>query len=174
MEEGVQMAATLDTILRLVLNANLANVQDLGQSSFPVNKTYTLHMPTGTASGKADKIFTDQRAIAGSGVDTLDLAAVLVDPLGAVLTFAKVKLIVVKAADANPNNIIISPDDTAGFLGPFGTVDDDYTLKPGGLWVCVEPLAGFTVTATTADKLTLTNAAAGTVNYDIFIVGTSA
>lgn len=165
---------SLTTTARVSVNANLLGVNDLGSPSFPLKYSMAIAMATGVASGKADKIFTDRRTLALSGTEDLDLAGVLVDPLGGVLTFAKVKLILVAADEGNTNVVQVKPHATAGFLGPFADVSDIISVSPGGIFLVAAPAAGWPVTATTADKITITNGAAGTpVTYDIIIVGTS-
>jgi hypothetical protein len=170
------MAVALDSVIRLAINATLTSPQDLATAQFPLNKQYTTHMATGTASGKADKLFSDQRSIAGAATDVLDLAAVLLDPFGVALTFVKVKAIAIKAADANPSTITVSPNDAAPFLGPFGPDETGALVIPAaGLVLLTAPLAGWAVVATTGDKIELTNNHATIAAiYDVIIIGTSA
>lgn len=132
-------------------------------------------MESGVTSGKADKIFSDQRTLAASATENLDLAGGLTDPLGASLTFVKVKAIMIKAAAGNTNDVVIGGAATNTFIGPFNAATHKVNIKPGGVFMATAPADGWTVTAATGDILLVANSAAGTsITYDAFIIGTSA
>jgi hypothetical protein len=151
---------------------------DLASGVVSIDKDYATILANGTSAGQADRIFHDTRTIAASSNDDLDLAGVLVDSFGATITFAKIKGIVVVAAAANVNNVIIG----GGASNPFNTWVTGTTpanvIRPGTVWALLAGVAdatGYAVTAATADILRLTNGGAGTsVTYDIYIIGTSA
>ena len=157
--------------------ATLTEVQDLGSASAPIGKTYRTVLTDGVAAGQADKIFHDTRTLAASATEDLDLAGVLSDPLGDVLTLAKIKGLIISAAAANANDVIVGA--AAGspwlaLLGAAGTV----TLRPGAtlaVFCGAADAAGYAVVAGTGDLLKVANSAGGTgVDYDVIIIGTSA
>lgn len=148
-----------------------------GVSTTPTDDVDLLQRLTwtsGTATGQADKAYRATRTVAASGTDPLDLAGVLVDGLGAALTFVRVKAIMVRASAANTNNVRLNRPAANG-VPLFLAVSDGIDILPGGLFLWVAPAAGVTVTPATADLINLDNSGAGTpVTYDIVIVGTSA
>lgn len=167
----------LSSKMLVAVAANLTSALDLGEAAAPVARNYTTSLTTGTAAGQADKIWHDQRTIAASGTDDLDLAGVLVDALGATVTFARVKGIVVAAAAGNSNNVVVGNATTNAWstlLGATGTV----TVRPGGVVAAITGAAdatGYAVTAGTGDILRVANSGAGTsVTYDVIVIGASA
>lgn len=168
------MVQTLATKLTVGLTATQTNAVDLGTTAFPLRFSHTETLPTGTAANKADRLFTDTRTLAASASEDLDLAGVLTDAFGVAITFAKVKGILVEAAEANTNNVVVGPQATAPFVGPFGADDQTQTIKPGGVYANTAPGAGWPVTATTGDKINVANSGGTTgVTYKIMIWGTS-
>ena len=150
-------------------------VADLGSKTYNLSLPSTSTMASGTGSNQADLAFTDQRTLAASGTENLDLAGGLTDQFGATLTFVKVKIIHITAASGNTNNVTVSPAATNGFLGFFNATADLISIPPGGQMFLAAPVSGWTVTAGTGDLLTVANSGAGTsVTYDVRIVGTSA
>lgn len=168
------MALTTD--IRLNVIATLTGALDLGSVVAPQTLPWGNTWSDGTGSGMADQVWTDTRTIAISGTDDLDLAGVLVNALGATLTFARIKLIAVTADPANANNVIIGAAASNQFVGPFGASTHTHAIKPGGFYATAAPGAtGWPVTAATADLLRIANSGAGTsVNYSILLVGASA
>lgn len=163
----------LDTKILVRVRATLTGVGDQGTPQVPIELLQSLALLTGTAASKADLIFSDQRTLAASATENLDLAGVLTDLLGNVLTFVKVKWIFAKAAAGNTNSVIIG-NGTNPFVGGFGAGTHTWTIPPGGFIFAAAPVSGWTVTAATADILKIANSGAGTsVTYDINIGGTS-
>lgn len=157
------------------LSAVLTGTSDFGAPSSRVSFAQQLDLTSGTGAGKADKIWTDQRTIAASGSDDLDLAGSLTDVFGGSITFATIKVLYVKAAAGNTNDVVVGGDASAAWdtmLGDSGTV----TLKPGALLLVASTAANpWAVTATSADILQIANSSSGSsVTYDIAIVGATA
>jgi hypothetical protein len=152
-----------------------AGTNDLGSVAFAFSPSATVQFSAGTGTGKADKLFSDQRTLAASATENLDLAGVLVDPLGATLTFGHVKAIYIHAAAANTNDVCVGGAATNTFSGPLADPTDIVCVKPGGVLVLtVASGVGWTVTPATGDILKVTNSAGTTgVTYDVVIVGTS-
>ncbi len=98
----------------------------------------------------------------------------LSDPLGVTVTFVTVKAIIIKAAAANTNDVIVGGAGSNPFVGPFGGTTPTVAVRPGGILMLVAPATGWTVNASTAHLLKVLNGGAGTgVTYDVIIVGTS-
>ena len=166
---------TLATTIAIKVIATQVSSADLADATFPLNYSDSTSMATGTGASQSDLLFTDQRTIAASSTEDLDLSGSLSDAFGNTLAFVKVKAITVKAASANTNNVTVSPASANGFLGPFADASDLLAIPPGGFITLTAPVSGWTVTASTGDLLTIANSGAGTeVVYDVIIIGTSA
>lgn len=163
----------LSATVHAAVTARLSGAPDLGTTQFEYNPpSKLLDLAAGVAAGQVSKIFVDNRTLAASATENLDLAGVLTDPLGAALTFANVKVMLFKAAAGNTNNVLVGGHASAAFLGPFADASDVISIPPGGCALFVHPGAGWTVTATTADMIKVANSAGGTgVTYDVVILG---
>jgi len=166
----VALATRFD--LRLV--RTLTNPLDLETPTSASTYAAMIDLATGTGAGQADMTWSDQRTLAGSATEDLDLAGSLTGPFGNVLTFARVKGLLVKAASTNTNDVVVSR--AAAGIPLFSAASDAIPVKPGGLFLWVAPnAAGVVVTPTTAESITVTNSAGGTpVTYDVIVVGASA
>lgn len=146
---------------------------DIGNRSYTLSKTYTNSFANGTAAEQANSIFTDTRTVAASSNDDLDVAGGITDAFGNTITFTNIKMIIVNAAAANTNDVLIGAEGTNPFSTFFGDATDKLILKPGGTFCLSNPGAdGYGVTASTGDILRLANSSSGTsVTYDIVIIG---
>lgn len=170
---------TLSTNIRVSVAAKQSSTLDLGSSDANISKNITVNLGSGTAAGQADRMYSKTNTLTASANVDLDLAGGVTDANGATITFAKVKTLLVKAADGNTNNVIVGGAPSNGWVGPFGAATHTVTVRPGEtklLACCGEgDLNGYAVTAGTGDLLRIANSGAGTsVSYDIVIVGTSA
>lgn len=166
----------LTTTLTLGLSAVQTSAKDLTTVRAPVDYAKRLILASGTAAGQADQIWSDTRTLAASASEVLDLAGSLVDALGATLTFARIKGLIVCPAVGNVNDVVIGGAASNTWVGPFADATDKIKVKPGGVLALFAPAAiGYPVTAATGDQLQVANSAAGTsVTYDIVIIGASA
>jgi hypothetical protein len=160
----------------LSVTGSQSNAIDFTNAIAPLARTYQMLYSTGTGAGSADRIFHDQRTIAISGTDDLDLAGVLTDVFGATVTFARIKAIVVAAASGNTNNVIVGGAASNQFLTWVGAATHTVTVRPGGfLALAATDATSYAVTAGTGDLLRIANSGAGTsVVYDIMLIGASA
>lgn len=163
----------LNTRLGLTLSSELTAAFDLASGTVPLTLARQFNWPSGTAADQADTIFHDQRTIAASGTDDLDLAGVLTNPFGATATFADVRLILIAAAAANINNVVVGGDANALLFG--GAAAHTVTVRPGGMFLlAARDATGYVVTPSTGDILQVANSGAGTaVTYDVVIIGAS-
>lgn len=166
----------LEANIGLLVTGRHTTALDLGTAALPFGLSASLTFADGTAANQANRVFTDTRTLAASATEDLDLAAVLVDAFGAAITFVKVKGIFITAAAGNTNNVRLTRPAANGFA-LFLAASDGLDIPPGGFFAIAGPaLAGLgSVTAGTADLITLTNSGAGTsVTYSIVIIGTNA
>lgn len=165
---------SLTANLSMIVSGRHTNALDLGTVAAPFSLSLALALAEGTGADQADRVFHDRRTLAASATEDLDLAGVLVDGFGAVITFAKVKAVVLVAAAGNANDVHLTRPATNG-VPIFLAASDGLAIKPGGAFAWCCPGTGVVVTPATGDLLTLTNGGAGTaVTYDIVIIGTSA
>jgi hypothetical protein len=167
---------TLTSKLTVAAQADLANALDLAAAQVPLGFKKQIDLTTGTGAGQADRIFHDTRELAASASEDLDLAGGLVDALGASLTFARVKGLIVAAEPTNVNNVVVGGAAANQFVGPFGAAAHTLAVRPNGvLALFASDGVGYVVTAATGDLFKIANSGAGTpVKYSIVIIGASA
>lgn len=165
----------LTSRITLELTSKLTSALDLKSATADLVKRYMLDLANGVAANQANVVWEDQRTLAASAVDSLDLAGGgLVDAFGVTFAPTKLRAVVVNAAAANLNNLTLFGD--ANHVPILNTPATTMTLHPRGFFVMEWPaLAGIPVTAGTGDILKVTNAAGvNSVVYDIIIIGTNA
>lgn len=156
------------------IDATQTGALDLGSASAKIAAGIALQLASGVGANQADLVFSDERTISASSSENLDLAGVLVDGLGATLTFAKIKALLVVADAANTNDVVIGNAASNGFVGPFGAATHTLAVKPGGVALVACPGTGWSVTPSTGDILKVANSGGTTsVKYRIIVVGTS-
>jgi hypothetical protein len=178
----------LTSKLALSVTADLTKTLDLTTGRVPLAKTYQAVLSSGVAVGQADLIFHDQRTLAASTNEDLDLiGTMLQDAFGANLAMLRVKGLIIAAkgvTDANGvtitpnvNNVVVGAAASNAWttlLNSTGTV----TLRPGATWCAFADFTdstGYAVTAGTGDLLRVANGGAGTsVTYDVIVIGASA
>jgi hypothetical protein len=128
----------------------------------------------GTGNNQINSIWFDERTIAASGNDDLDLAGGLTDVYGATITFAILKIILIDIDTPDgTKSVLVGPAGVAnGFQGPFGGTGATVYLTVKESLYIVEPWTGWTVTAGTGDILRVTNGSgAASVIYRILLGG---
>ena len=162
--------------VQLMVTGQQTSVLDLGTGSFPFALSVAQALADGTAANQVDRVFTDTRTLAASANEDLDLAGVLTNAFGAVITMAKVVGVFISAAAGNTNGVRVTRPASNSFP-MFVAASDAIDIPPGGFFAIFGPaLAGIgTVTATSADLINILNNGAGTsVTYSIVILGRSA
>lgn len=146
---------------------------DLGTPVMPFGLSAAVALTSGTSAGQADRVFSDTRTLGASATEDLDLAGVLTDAFGAVITFAKIKAVVIKAAAGNTNNVNVSRPAGATGVPLFLAISDGFVVPPGFTFAWFGSGTGVTVTAGTGDLITITNGAGtNSVTYDVILIGT--
>ena len=171
----------LSTSLRVALDFSQSNSADFGPARFQGKVEKLLQFANGTGANQADLLFVDERSVAASTADPLDLAGVLVNAFGATVNAAEiVAILVINApvdplAAANTSNLTIGAgtNPVVGYLG--GTTPTVGPIKPGGMVLLCNPDATglATVTAATADVLNIANGSGGTAKYQVAIIARS-
>lgn len=160
------------TRVELKLTTTQTKPDDLSVPQDAVDYLKALSFGDGAGAGAVNLLFHDQRTLAASATENLDLAGTLADKFGQTLTFARIKAVLVVAATGNTNNVNVTQPASNG-VPVFLAAGDGVGIRPGGMFLWVAPdAAGAVVTAGTGDLLTVTNSAAGTsVTYDVLILG---
>ena len=78
----MSVQGTIKVALALVEGATV----DLGSATRQINGAFSLTLENGTGDNQADLVFADQRTLAASATENLDLAGTLAQTFGATLT----------------------------------------------------------------------------------------
>lgn len=163
---------SLATKIKARLTATLTGTADHGVPQAALDLDASFDMATGSGSGQANQVFSDQRTLAASATETLDLSGVLTNALGAAIAFTAVKAIFIRAAAANTNNVVVGAAAADQFVAGFGDTDQTWSIPPGGFILVSAPAAGWAVAGGSTDKLKIANSGGTTgVTYDIIVVG---
>ena len=172
------MAVTLTGDIGAQVSAQLTNTLELSTGSIKLlagSNTNSWTIAAGTGADQADLAFVDQRTLAASTGESLDLnGGGLTDPYGQTLVFVKLKAIYFSAAAANGDTM--SFGGVSNHVPVFGAVADFIYVRAGGLFVWTAPdVTGIAVSAGTGDLIrVLNNDSGATATYDIILIGTSA
>lgn len=158
--------------LSLLLDAKAYGTSDFGSPVAPVRIEKAVEFANGTAAlGQANILFADERTLTASATENLDLAGVLTDAFGGVITAAEITAIYIEANAANTNDVVFFGAASNSFNGPLSGTTPKLTLGPGD-FACITNKKGWTVTAGTGDIILVANSAGGTgVTYRIAIIG---
>lgn len=162
---------------------DLQNTTNLGvnaihSSSVSYSKTFS----NGTGAGKAQKLFVDKVTIAGSSTQDYDLSGSLTDLLGQTVVFTNVKTLYIEHQTTTATGVLQVYGNftqaTSGTAQPLllgGTTPTaKFNIHPAGcLYYCAGTTvaAGFTVTNSSADTITLDNQDASAVVVRIVVLG---
>jgi len=164
--------STFTGTMKINFSGTQAATPDKGSAAHSVAQAVNQAFANGTAADQANQMYVDTRTIAGSSNDDIDLAASLVDELGATITFTSIKGFLITSDAANGDVLNIGAG-TNAFFSFFGDTTDILKVHPGGTAMLVNPTAaGYAVTASTADILRIANADASSATYTIYLIGT--
>ena len=155
--------------INLTVDATLTRALDLTTARDALRYVLDEPFTDGSGDGQAQYIWHDQRTIATSANDDLDLAGVLTDAFGQAIMFAKVRALLIRNRSAVAT-LTVGPAAASGVTGFLGTGE---VLPVGAtkLLVC-NKAASWTITAGSADKIRITNnSAVAVASYDIVVVG---
>lgn len=166
--------STLQARIAFSVAATLSGTPgDFGDPNASLSADRSFPFKPGSGANQANNIFADKRTLAASGTENLDLSGVLSNQINEIISFTKVKALIIMADPTNVNDVVVGGHATAAFAAPFGAANNTVKVKPGGMLMLVAPdAAGYPVTATTADMLTVANSGGGTgIGYGIMIIG---
>lgn len=159
--------------IRALISASLTGPNDMAAAVHSFSENFQIAVADGTGADQGNNVFADERTLAASASESLDLAGGLTNGLGAVLNFLAIKAILVVAAAGNANNVVIGGAGLNAFVGPFADATDKLVLGPGDAFLLTRrAAAGMPVTAGSADILQIANSGAGSaVTYRIILIG---
>lgn len=166
---------SLNAKLILSLVATLTDPADLSTPTDELEEIIRATLTSGVGTDQGNMMWHDERTLAASATEDLDLAGSLTNSFGDTQTFARVKLIIVIADEANVNNVNVQRAAANG-VPLFLAASDGVAVRPNGVFLYFAPDAtAIAVTAGTGDLLTITNSGSGTsVTYKVIIIGASA
>jgi hypothetical protein len=164
---------SLKAALKASVTGTLSGSNDLGNPVQTFSELVELAIADGTGADQANNIFSDERTLAASATESLDLAGALSNALGAVLTFTAIKAIMIVADSGNTNDVVVGGAAANAFVGPFVDATDKLSIGPGDfVLITRRSAAGWPVVAATGDLLKIANAGAGSsVTYKIIVIG---
>lgn len=138
---------------------------DLTSPVEPIALRMYKQLNNGTGNNQANTFWSDTRSVAG-GTETLTLTS-LTDKFGNALVFTAIKVLVIynKSTTAGETLAI-----TGNFVTTTLALTGGLVIQPSGIVAATGPLAGYIVTLTSADKITV-NPGAATIAYDIALIG---
>jgi len=166
------MTQSASISLSVAVSQSVAGDVNTAKNSIAINSL--LQLLNGTGADQANQAFSDERTLAASTSESLDLAGSLTDAFGASITFTKIKAMLVIADEGNGDNIEVGGAASNGFASFLGDASDVVLVPPGGMFLLTAPDAnGFAVTASTGDLLKINNADSGAAgSYTIVLIGT--
>lgn len=161
--------------LSINFNVNQSGANDLGNPVFAPSLKKLLQFANGVASGQADIVWTDERTVAGSGNDDIDLAGVLTDAFGATITAAEMVGIIIVADSTNANALNVGAGSNPWFA-MFMATGDGIKVFPNGVFVNFgSDASGLgAVVAGTGDILRVANPGGASCKYKIAILARTA
>jgi hypothetical protein len=169
------MSGTMDH-LNLTLKLDAKNLQAFGLATAddPVLVSLLFALAAGTGANQISQQWhSAARVLTASSSETLDVqAGTLKNAFGTVLAFTKIKVVYVKAAAVNTNDVLVGGQGANSWIGAFNTTTSVLKVKPGGVFLWIAPdVNGGAVAA--GDLLKVANSSSGTsVTYDVYFGGT--
>lgn len=171
----MSLVGQIDAQIRLTHTLDTAELSTPTDEPISPSLWGTWAVTDGTGANQADLLWHDQRTLGATTSEDLDLAGSLTDVYGATLTFARIKGLYVKAADANGANIVVGGAAANAWIGFFNATTDKFKLTPGAFSLNIAPGAtAWPVVAGTGDILKIENTDGSAATYDILIMGASA
>ncbi len=168
------MSTTFAGNARLTLTGDLESAATLGSVSHLLSYVNNPAFTNGVGANQANMIYAGTRTLAASANELLDLDSALNNAFGAAIVFTSIKGIIVVAAAANTNDVLVGGAASNAFINWVGDATDIVTVKPGGMFCLMAPTAaGYAITAETGDILKVANSSGTTgVTYDLILLGT--
>lgn len=132
-----------------------------------------LTLTTGNGNNQAQELWHDQRTVAATTADNLDLAGSLTNAWGSTVTFADIVVIAIWIRDPDgTSELRVGPrNQSNAWQGPFGgTAATDYVESKTGI-LLFDGYGMGAVSGASTDVLGIYNSSAQELDYDIVIIG---
>lgn len=159
------MAATVR--IKLEIEVVESYTGDLGNPGKTHRISKDLVFSSGNGSGQFNKVHSD---IASATTD-YDVAGVVVDAQGAAITMSKLGMVYAENRGTTSGDMMYVGGD-ANSVPVFGAAADFAKIGPSGFFLAVNPIDGWTVTASTGDIVEI-NHNAGTWDHAVILAGRS-
>ncbi len=167
------MSNTFAGNVRLTVTGELDNTVTLGTVQHLLSYVNNPAFTNGTGANQANMVYGGTRTLTASSTESLDLNSGLTNAFGNTIVFTSIKAMIVVAAAANTNNVIVGAGSNP-FINWIQGTTPAIIVPPGGMFCITAPTAaGFAITADTGDILKVANSSSGTsVTYDLVLIGT--
>jgi len=171
------MADTLAVDIKASLVWLFQDTLDLSIVADVSKLEYTVALPDGTATDEADRLWHDQRTVAASANDDLDLTALARTIFGSAVSIEMVKvkaLLIVNIATTAGEELLVGGAAAQAWAAPFGASTHKVRVPADSCLLLVNRKSGWAVANGSSDVLRIANAGTGDITYRIAVVGTSA
>ncbi|WP_347242884.1 hypothetical protein [Thermogutta sp.] len=165
------MSTSFTANYRLVLQDNFQNLLDLSTVEDSLAQTIVKSLSDGEGQDKAQIHWHDERTLAESSNDDLDLAGGLETAFG-VAQFTKIKALAVWLTTTTTGyKLAVGGAGSNPITSLFTGSNDAIIVGNGGVLFLLAPGDGYTVTGGSADVLRIANLSSGAVTYRVYIAG---
>lgn len=169
------MATALKTFIDLNLIASLESGASGQVGGIAHQITLVRSLVNGTSEGQCDRVYQVTSTLAASGTDTYDLAGVVENVYGTVISFAEVQLLAIQSQGATGQNLTIGKAASNPVTTIWSGTSAVEVVPGGGTIMKYGGVDGYAITAGSADSITVTNThGSASITYTLLIVGRSA
>lgn len=142
-------------------------------STLHVDETYERTFGEGTGTNQVGSVWQDKSRALNTTSEDLDVSGGLMDFQGAATALNNVKVLMLQNLDLTAGDyFLLKQGSAAPVTTILGGTSPTITIGPDGLLLLVNPVDGYTVTATTADKIAVE--AADDSTYKLILAGDNA
>jgi hypothetical protein len=141
--------------------------------TFPISFFYNKSISNGTGASQATSVYKDNRTLAASASETLDInGGTVKDAFGNSFAPSRVIGFCIAASGSNTNNVVVGNAAANAWAPMFDAATDTITYRPGGAGCMFAPDATGWTADGTHKNIKIANSSSGTaVTYDILIIG---
>lgn len=163
------VSAGLEGEVEIIGNSDLTEQIGTARDNHQHRYEYQFTSGSATSSAQVDGIYRAIRTLSTGASEGLDLSGTLENPLGSVITFSRIRSMIIE--NQGTTTITIGSAPANPWYAWSGNASSTIAI-PASSAVCFSsPYGTYTVTAGTADILQITNSAGGTGTYKIWILG---
>lgn len=159
----------------LSLKASVKKANDLGAPIYAPEIKKSIAFADGNGANQAKIIWGDTRTVNGGANDDIDLAGVLTDAFGDVVTAVEMVGLIIVTPSTNTSHLVVGAGSNP-WITMWIATGDGIKVFPGGAFCNIAPDASGlgAVTAATADILRINNPGGAACDYTIGIIARTA